>query len=172
MTRHALTEREAASTTAPRGTFWSGWVVFASLMLVLIGTWNAITGVVALLRETYFVVNEGSLVVFNFYVWGIILLCFGGIMILTGLGLTSGREWARTVAIVLALVNVVAHLAFLAAYPAWSVIIIAIDVLVIFALTARWRDVQSRLEAAAPPNGDGRTPAGREAQPPVPGSTP
>lgn len=170
MTLSKHSRSEATPAPSVRRAFWSGWVIFAALMLVLVGTVNVITGVVALLRQAYFAVGEGSLVVFDFFAWAVILLCFGGVMILAGIGLTSGRQWARVAAITLALVNVIAHLAFLAAYPAWSVITIAVDVLVVFALTARWYEVHNPLDVASVTGGNGQSPAEGESASPVAGS--
>jgi hypothetical protein len=71
-----------------------------------------------------------------------ITLIWGAVLITAGLGLLGGRGWARVFAIVAVFVNTVAQIAFLAAYPIWSTIIIALDVFVLYALTARWDEVK------------------------------
>jgi hypothetical protein len=113
-------------------------VLFASLMLVIGGAFNVIEGLVALFKDGYFVVRENGLLVFDFTVWGWIMLLFGALMIVVGLALNGARGWARIVAVVLVGLNAVAQVAFMSASPVWSVLVIALDVLVIFALTARW----------------------------------
>jgi hypothetical protein len=74
--------------------------------------------------------------------WGWILLLWGALLIACGLGLLATKGWARWFGVVLAFVSAIAQVAFLAAYPIWSTIVIALDVLVLFALTARWEEAR------------------------------
>jgi hypothetical protein len=121
-------------------------VVFASIMLVVTGALNLIQGLVALTREGYFAVSNGEkLLLMDFSAWGVVLLIWGGAQLLAGWGLSSGHGWARVGAIVVAGVSILIQTAFLSAFPIWSVIIIALDVVVIFALTARWGEARGGL---------------------------
>jgi hypothetical protein len=125
---------------------WTGWVVFASIMLVVVGGINIIQGLAALLNDSYFVVRSGNdLLIANFDTWGVIMVVWGAAQSLAGLGLNSGRGWARVVAIVVAAVSMIVQTLFLAAYPIWSVMIIALDVIIIYALTARWAEAREGL---------------------------
>jgi hypothetical protein len=125
---------------------WTGWVVFASIMLVVVGGINIIQGLAALLNDSYFVVRSGNdLLIANFDTWGVILVVWGAVQAGAGLGLNSGHGWARVVAIIVAAVSMIIQTLFLAAYPIWSVMIIALDVIVIYALTARWAEARDGL---------------------------
>jgi hypothetical protein len=125
---------------------WAGWVTFAVVILALIGTLNVIQGFIALFDDGYFVLRrEEDLLLVEFTVWGVILLCWGGLLVGAALALASGRSWARWFAVVAAFVNVIAQIGFLSAYPLWAAILIALDVVVIFALTARWDEARAAM---------------------------
>jgi hypothetical protein len=125
----------------PVSGWWAGWVWFAALMLVVLGIFNVIDGLVALLRDNFFTVDNGQLVVWNLTAWGWIHLIFGALQIVAGVFLFSGNTLARIAAIVLTGLNAIAQLAFVGAYPVWSIIIIAIDVIVLWALIMHGRDL-------------------------------
>jgi hypothetical protein len=137
-------DREGSYTMPSRG--WAGWVAFAGIMLALIGFFDILQGLTALFNDKYFAVREGDLLVLDFTTWGVITLIWGVVLITAGLGLLGGRGWARVFALVAVFVNTLAQIAFLAAYPIWSTIIIALDVFVLYALTARWDEAKLALK--------------------------
>src|ERR1700712_5071063 len=114
---------------------WTGWVFFAGFMMILSGFFQAIAGLTALLRPTWYVTTSSHLLVFNYPAWGWIDLVFGFVILMAGLSVLHGSTWARIVGVIMAGLSAVASLAFVSAYPIWSIIIILIDVLVIYALT-------------------------------------
>ncbi|MCP2331780.1 MULTISPECIES: DUF7144 family membrane protein [Actinoalloteichus] len=121
-----------------------GWVLFAGIFMILLGAFHVIQGLVALLRSDYFLVTEnGLLVQFNFTAWGWIHLVLGVVAVLAGLGIMTGAQWARITGIVLAGLSVLVNLAFLAAYPLWTTLIIAFDILVIYALAVHGREART-----------------------------
>lgn len=122
-------------------TGWVGWVYFAAFMIILAGVFQLVSGFVALMSPNYYAAVHGTLVVFDLTTWGWIHLLLGIALLCAGTALFSGRMWARVVAIILAILNMVAQFAFLSEYPLWSFIIIAVDVLVIYALTVHGREV-------------------------------
>lgn len=124
---------------------WAGWVTFAGIMLALIGFFDILQGITALTDDSYFVIREGDLLVFDFTAWGWILIIWGVLLIVGGIGLLYTKGWARWFAIALAFINAIAQIGFLAAYPIWSTIVIALDVFVLYALTARWQDARAYL---------------------------
>jgi hypothetical protein len=133
----------AASAPSDR---WTGWVVFASIMLVVVGGINIIQGLAALLNDSYFVARSGNdLLIADFNTWGVVLVVWGVAQAGAGAGLNGGHGWARVVAIIVAAVSMIIQTLFLAAYPIWSVMIIALDVVVIYALTARWAEARGGL---------------------------
>lgn len=129
--------RRAAPPPSSRQTGWFGWIVFAGVMMLLLGSFHAMAGLVALFDDEYFLVNDNGLVVSVDYTgWGWTHLIVGAIVVLAGFALFSGAMWARIVAIVLAIISALVNLAFLSAYPIWSAIMIGVDILVIYAVTA------------------------------------
>jgi hypothetical protein len=131
-----------------RMSVWSGWVTFASVMITMIGAFNIAEGLAALLLNTVSYVDAGRLVVVNLTAWGVLALAFGVLLVAIGLGLLSRNEAARMAAVVLVALHALIQLAALAAFPVWSLLMIALDVVVLFALTVHW-SVDTRVEPAA-----------------------
>lgn len=115
-------------------TRWVGWVWFAGVMMILLGMFNVIEGIVALFNDKYYVVGPQGLLVFDMTGWGWIHLIIGALAVVAGAASFTGAMWARVVAVMLATVNAVARLAFLSASPVWGTIVIALDVVVIWAV--------------------------------------
>ena len=127
----------------PDPTGWTGWVVFASFMMFLLGAFQAVQGLVALFDDGFYLVTSGNLVVdVNYNVWGTVHLLLGVLLILTGAGVLTGNLAARTIGVILAGLSALANLLFIEAYPFWSIIIITVDVLVIYALTVHGRELK------------------------------
>jgi hypothetical protein len=124
-------------------TGWAGMVVFAGTLLLLVGGFNVIYGLVALFKDQVLVASKAGLVAFDVTTWGWITLVMGIVQILVGFGLFGGRAWAIVAGVVLAVLNGFNQIAFLQAQPVWSTIIIAIDVLIIYALTAHGRELRT-----------------------------
>jgi hypothetical protein len=129
------------------GSAWMGWIVFASVMLLMIGVFNVFEGIIALVNDKRVVVTADRLIAVDLTGWGWTLLIFGAVMALAGLGLLSMQTWARILAIVVVGIHAVVQLAWLGAYPLWSVLMIGLDVVVLFALTARWPAAVEYLDA-------------------------
>jgi hypothetical protein len=123
---------------------WVGWVVFAGTIAVISGIFNIIQGLVALFDDQYFVVARGELLLLDFTAWGWIHLVVGVVMVLVGFGIIRGSPWGLVGGVVLAGVQAILQLAFLAAYPIWSILIIALDVVVIYALIVHGREMADR----------------------------
>jgi hypothetical protein len=127
----------------PDPTGWTGWVVFASFMMFLLGAFQAVQGLVALFDDGFYLVTSGNLVVdVNYNVWGTVHLLLGVLLMLTGAGVLTGNLAARTIGVILAGLSALANLLFIEAYPFWSIIIITVDVLVIYALTVHGRELK------------------------------
>jgi len=124
------------------GGVWATWIAFAGLMLITLGIFDVLGGFAALFSDDYFAVRDDGLLVSNYKAIGVIHLCFGVLLAAVGWGLIKLRPWARGVAIVLVIANAAVHVAFLNAQPVWAAVMIAIDVLVVYALTVRWTDVK------------------------------
>ena len=125
----------------PQETGWMGWVIFASVMMVLIGFFHALQGLVAIFDDEYFLVTDNGLTVsVDYTVWGWTHLVLGAVVVIAGLSLFSGYTWARVVGIAVATISALVNFSFIAAYPFWSMIVIAMDVFVILALTVHSKD--------------------------------
>jgi hypothetical protein len=130
-----MNAHEAPRSTRTVASGWVGWIWFAGLVLVLVGTINAIEGLAAIVEDDVFVTTgQGGLLVFDLTTWGWVHLLLGALQILAGLALFSGATWARITAIVLVMLSVIGHIAWLNAQPVWSVIVIVLDLLVLWAL--------------------------------------
>jgi hypothetical protein len=121
---------------------WSGWVGFAGWLLVITGTIDAFQGLIAIIRQHYYVLGPNQVIVFNVKTWGWIALIWGILMVLTGLGLLSAASWARWVAIIVASLAMILQLGFLGSspYPLWSLTVIALTAIVLYALIVRWHE--------------------------------
>lgn len=126
-----------------RETGWLGWIWFAGIMMIVMGSFNAIEGLVALFRGEYYVVTEEQVLVFDITAWGWITLLIGILVALAGGALLSGAAWARVVAVVLVVINAVAQLAFVSVHPLWSTIVIALCVTVIWAVVVHGSDANA-----------------------------
>ena len=110
-----------------------GWAAFAATMILVLGTFNVIWGVAALVEDDYFVADE--LLFGDLSLWGVIYLIIGGIQILTAAMIFSGSDLAAVVGIMIAGINAIGALLSIGAYPIWSIVILVVDGLVIYALT-------------------------------------
>lgn len=127
----------------PEPTGWTGWIAFASTMMILLGTFQAIEGFVAIFDDGYYRVTESGLVVeVDYTVWGWTHLLLGVLIVVAGIGVLAGNLAARTVAVFLAGLSAIANLLFIEAYPVWSIIVITVDILVIYALTVHGREMK------------------------------
>ncbi|WP_250030217.1 DUF7144 family membrane protein [Paractinoplanes maris] len=129
-------------TTPTRATAWTGWILFASVMLAMVGIFAITMGLVALFRENYFAVGPaGLLVEVNYTTWGWVHLVLGVVQVATALGLLAGKTWARAAGITLAALNALVNMAFLAAFPLWATLVIAFDIITIYAIAVHGGEV-------------------------------
>jgi len=127
----------------PEMTRWVGWIIFAGVMMFLIGCFSAINGLIGIFKDEYYVVGDNDLVVsIDYTAWGWAHLLLGILIALTGIGAMAGQTWARAVGVVLVTLNAIVNFAFLAAYPVWSTIVITLDVFVIYALIVHGREAR------------------------------
>jgi hypothetical protein len=113
----------------------AGWVVFAAMIMVLVGGFTFIDGLVALLNSGYYGSNP-NLLLGNLQSWGWWNLIVGAVVALAGLSLFTGATWARVVAVLLASLNALSQIVFIAVFPFWALVVITLDVIVIYALIA------------------------------------
>lgn len=137
-------------------TGWMGWNVFAATIMMIAGTLQGLSGFIAIVNDDWIVwTNRGSLYI-DMTAWGWVHLVIGAVMFLAGLGVLTGNLLARIVGVVLAASSIVANFLFLPAYPIWSITVMALGVIVIWALTAHGHEMRDRTR---PTEIDLRTPA-------------
>lgn len=116
---------------------WYGMIVFAGTLMLMLGSFHVIAGFVALFKDDYFLTTSSGLIITADYTaWGWTHIIIGAVIAVAGVALYSGAMWARIVAVVVAVLSSLVSLAFLSAYPLWSGIMIALAILVIYAVTA------------------------------------
>jgi hypothetical protein len=124
-----------------RTTRWVGFIYFAGVMLMLAGGLEMTQGFIALFRKDYYAVtSDGLVLTMNYTAWGWLHLAIALVMIATGVGMFLGSMWARVLGIVIACLSALATMAFLPAYPIWGTVVLAMDFLVIYALTVHGRE--------------------------------
>lgn len=113
-----------------------GGVIFAASMMVMLGIWQIIVGIAALIEDEFFLATPNYTYEIDTTAWGWIHLIIGVVVALTGFFLFTGATLARVVGIILASLSAIANFLFLPYYPFWAVLIIAINIFVIWALAS------------------------------------
>lgn len=111
----------------------SGWITFAGVLLLTLGTINVIDGIAAIGRA-HFYVGNAHYVFGDLKTWGWVVLCLGILQLLVGLGVFVKNQFARWTGVVVLSLNALAQLLMMPAYPFWSLSIFAVDILAIYAL--------------------------------------
>lgn len=137
------------ATTAPRQTSVAadefvpgGWVQFASIVLFISGFFGAIWGLAAILNDEVVHVGGQGVLIADFTTWGWVNLVVGVVMVMAAFGLMAGRGWARWMAVIVAAVNAMVQVGTVTAFPLWALLVVALDITVIYQLTAKWVHVR------------------------------
>jgi len=124
-------------------TGWTGWISFAGVMLILAGSLGLIFGIIAAVNDNWVVFANRGAVSLDLSTWGWVHIIVGAIVLLAGFGVFTGNILARIIGVLVALASLILNFLWLPVYPVWSVIIITIDLLVIWALTAHGREMRT-----------------------------
>jgi hypothetical protein len=127
--------RSARRSEEPSGTA-VGFILFAAIMMIMVGVFQAIQGLVGIFENEFYVTTRNYLFKFDATTWGWTHLILGLVVAFAGWGLFSGRTWARTVAIILAVLSALANFLFIPYYPFWSLLLITLNIFVIWAVAA------------------------------------
>jgi hypothetical protein len=125
----------SAMDTGDRPAEGHGLIAFASVLLLISGSFNVFQGSVAIARSHVFIANA-HYVVGDLRVWGWVTLIFGCVLLLAGIGVLAGNQWARWFAVAVVGLNALAQMFFIPAYPFWALTIIAVDVVALWGLCA------------------------------------
>ena len=116
----------------------SGWVTgayaFAAIVMVIIGFFQILTGLAAIFEDEFFVLGQNYAFDLDVTAWGWIHLIMGVVVLAAGWGLFSRQTWARSVAVLLAVLSAIVNFFFIPYYPFWSLLMIALAVWVIWSL--------------------------------------
>ena len=124
------------STRAAQATGWvGGGYVFAGVIMIMVGVFQAIAGLAALFEDEFFVVTSDYIFKVNTTAWGWIHLILGLLVVFAGYALFAAKTWARVIGVTLATLSAIANFIFIPYYPFWAILIISLDVWVIWALT-------------------------------------
>jgi hypothetical protein len=123
-----------------------GLVVFAGVIMMMVGVFHALAGLAAIIDDQYFVVGPNYAYELDTTAWGWLHLIFGIIVAAAGWGVFNGATWARVVGITLAVISAIGNFFFIPYQPVWAILIIALDILIIAALTA-WSPREARMGA-------------------------
>jgi len=135
--RSATEERDG-----PERTGWTGWIAFAGVMMVISGGVNALYGLIAVVNDEWVVWTNRASLYLDISHWGWVHLGIGLVVVLSGLGVFSGNVLARTVGVIVASLSLIGNFFFIPAYPLWALVVVTVDVLVIWALTAHGREMR------------------------------
>ncbi len=125
---------------APTG--WVGWNVFAAVMMLIAGSLQIIYGVIAVVNDTWVVWGHRADLYVDLTTWGWVHVGVGAAVFLAGLGVMRGNVLARAVGVLIAALSLIANFLFLPAYPLWSITVMVLDALVIWALTAHGHEMR------------------------------
>jgi hypothetical protein len=143
MTDYAEPEGATRASGYDEPTGWVGWIMFAVFMMILLGTFHAIQGLVALFDDQKFEVTDSDLIVsVDYTTWGWVHLIGGIFVAVAGFSLFTGWLWARIVGVIVVAASAIVNIAFLSAYPIWSAIMIVVDILIIWALTVHGAEMK------------------------------
>lgn len=120
-----------------------GWSIFAGSILIMVGIFQLIAGLVAIFNNSFYLAVNHWVFQFDTTAWGWIHLILGIVLALSGVGIFTGNLAARTVGVIVAILSSIAAFMWLPYYPLWALVIIALDVAVVWALTAHGRDLRT-----------------------------
>ncbi|WP_455432742.1 DUF7144 family membrane protein [Streptosporangium soli] len=134
-----VTNRWTSGADQPASSWVAGLAYFAGSVMVIIGVFSVLAAITAIFRDDVYVIRGDYLFTWDVSAWGWVHLALGILIFLAGLAVFSGQAWARAVGVVLVGLSAIANFMFLPYYPIWSLLIILLDVLVIWALTTYTR---------------------------------
>lgn len=123
---------------------WVGWVLFAGVILMVSGVVQAIHGLGTLLNNDFLLVTTTRAVVVNVTAWGWVHLIGGLLLVAAGYSVINGNAFGRIVAVIVTSLALIANISYVTAYPIWTLLLIAVDVLVLYALVVHGSEARQK----------------------------
>ena len=130
-----MAEHQSDAESYPVSKWAIGGIAFAATMMILIGVFQVTAGLTAIFNDEFYVATRNYTFGLDVTAWGSIHLIIGFFLVVTALALFARRAWAGVVALILAVVSAIQNFFFIPYYPFWALVVIALDVFVIWALT-------------------------------------
>ncbi len=127
----------------PQRTGWVGWIYFAAVAMIISGILNIINGLVAVFNDDWVVYTNREALLLDISGWGWLHLLVGIVVLVSGIGITKGHIAARVVAVIGVSISLIANFIFLPAYPFWSIVIIIVDMLILWALIVHGDELEA-----------------------------
>lgn len=125
-------------------TGWTGWIYFASIMMIIGGALWAIVGLFAVIKDQWVVFGADNALLLDITGWGWVHLVLGVLMVVAGFLVAQGNMFGRVLAVVMAGLSLVVNFVWLPVYPVWSLVVMVIDVFIIYAVIVHGKEVQTR----------------------------
>jgi hypothetical protein len=126
-----------------RPTAWVGWIVLASVLMCISGVFNFVTGLTAVFSDKIYVQGSRLTVGLDVTAWGWVHIIWGVLLFATGMALYAGQTWARVIGIAVVSINMITQLMEMPAYPLWSLVILTIDLVIIWAIIVHGEELRS-----------------------------
>ena len=130
--------------TAPQEQSWTGWVMFGGIVMIIAGAFDALLGLTAILLPSneYLFLTDEAVILLDAAGWGWWHLIIGAAIVVVGIFVLRGATWARIVGVILVSINAISQMGLLAVQPLWSLIMILLDIIVIYALIVHGREMK------------------------------
>jgi hypothetical protein len=124
----------AAAAEEGRSAAAGGFIALAAVLMIMSGLWSFFVGITGVLSGGFYVAVRNYTFTYSTHAWGWTHLIIGAVVFAAGVCLLLGMMWARVVGVILAVISGLANFLFLPYYPLWSIIVIALDAVIIWAL--------------------------------------
>lgn len=131
------------STNETEPTGWTGWVVFAAVLMIIAGALWAIQGFIAVVKGDLVIFGTEGALFLNVTGWGWVHMILGLLLLLAGFLVLRGNMFGRTIAVILAMLSIIVNFIWLPVYPIWAIVIITLDVFILYAVIAHGREMKS-----------------------------
>lgn len=130
---------------------WAGWIRLGAILLLIISALDFLEGLIAIIRDDYYVLSPNQIVVFDLTTWGWITLLWSIVLAVIGFALLAAATWARWAAIVVVSLNFIVQLGFVgsAQFPLWALTVLALNIVVLYALVVRWGEASETMRRMA-----------------------